>query len=431
MKRKLSTLERLIDGNIAFIVGVEGSIAPACLRRALAAVQRKHPALRMLMREEAGVPVYEMDAAPEIPLRVVDRTSDADCSREALVEVAAPFGPGQPQLRVVWMRSEERHELVVTAAHRICDGMGVLIVVRELLRGLCGEERLVAYPPVTVQDVIAGSAGKGMWRQRLAAGAVNALFALLPSSRRPLENRAFYLQWQADEALSAALVQRCRDERVSMHSALLMALCEALGSTLGRRAPDRIESPVDARRGRLPALKADMLFFGGGSFRIAARRDAGSDFWAAARELNREIRLKIDRDIAEIPQKYRFCEMIRSPSPGKLRSIVRLGDAVSRNANWNLFSFSNLGNVVLLDGDAPLRVTSLRLYVHSFSARILGIIAHALDGKLQFLYVGDEKCLDRAGAEALRDAFMAVLEKRVGERTASVPEIRALDAATG
>ncbi len=43
------------------------------LRSALSRVQRKHPALRALIRKEADGLYYEADSAPEIPLRIVAR----------------------------------------------------------------------------------------------------------------------------------------------------------------------------------------------------------------------------------------------------------------------------------------------------------------------------------------------------------------------
>jgi hypothetical protein len=173
-------------------------------------------------------------------------------------------------------------------------------------------------------------------------------------------------------------------------------------------------------------LKSDMLFFGGGSFKVDARQQSGNDFWARAREMSREIRLKVEQDVADIPARYQLCEMLDPPSSGKIRSIVRLGDALSRNANWNRFSFSNLGNLVLDDEAAPVRVKRFSLHVHSFATRILGLIAFALHGQLHFIYTGDEKCLDPSRADALGREFMILLEKHVGQSAEASQVERAL-----
>ncbi|MCF7221623.1 condensation domain-containing protein [Marilutibacter chinensis] len=464
MRRELSTIEHLIDGNITYVVGLEGPLTPERLRPALARVQRKHPALRMLTGETGRRRFYEMDAAPEIPLRVVDMDAskagahsaggtamDELRRREIQAEVTTPFADDQPQLRVAWLRPADgagatESELLVTAQHRICDGMSLLTIVRELLQALHSDAELVPYAPITTRDIIGeldagGRRGNGLWKRRLAAGAVNALLALVPPSGRPLEHHEIHLEWSASQMLSSALRQRCRIESVSVHAALLLVLRETLQSVLGRDGPDWIECPVDARRGRLSVLRSDMLFFGGGSFRVDARQPPATDFWAQAREMSREIRQKVDQDVAGIPARYQFCEMLTPPSAGRIRSIVRLGDALSRNANWDRFSFSNLGNIVLDDvvpedggpdgivpddtsaGTRPrIRVTRFGLHVHSFATRILGLIAFSLHGQLHFIYTGDEKCLDRRRAEALGHAFMTLLERHVGQGMATFQE---------
>jgi len=436
MKRKLSTIERLIDGNITYVTGIEGHLTLERLRSALARVHRKHPALRMLIREEAGELFYEMDAAKAIPLRVVDGLSDEDCAREYRTEVTTAFPHGQPQLRLVWLQRSskargEDNELLFTATHRICDGMSMLTLVREVLRALHSDDELVPYAAVTLRDIIGDVRDKSLWKRKLAARLVNGLLALVPPSSRPFENKEIYLEWEASRALTSALKQRCKSEDVSIHAALLIVLSEALQSRLGKNGPKWIESPVDARRGRLSALKSDMLFFGGGSFKVRAEQKSERDFWVRAREMTQEIRWKVERDMVDIPSKYQFCEMLRPPSSGKIRSIVQLGDALSRNGNWNQFSFSNLGNVAMDDEDAPIRVKGLRVYVHSFAIRILGLITFALHGQLHFIYIGDQKCLSQAQADALSGEFMALLQRHVLGNTQASPAMGTLDAVAG
>ena len=78
MRRKLSTAEYLIECNLAAVVTLEGSLSLVPLRSALARVQRKHPALRALIRKEADGLYYEEASAPKIPLRVALRVADDD-----------------------------------------------------------------------------------------------------------------------------------------------------------------------------------------------------------------------------------------------------------------------------------------------------------------------------------------------------------------
>jgi hypothetical protein len=170
---------------------------------------------------------------------------------------------------------------------------------------------------------------------------------------------------------------------------------------------------MDARRGRLAALKSDMLFFGGGSLVIPTGQARELDFWARAREIHEQIRRDIERELLNIPGRYHFFEMLRPLPNAQMRSMVRLGDALKINGSWNRFALSNLGNVVVSHSDAPFQVKDLRLYVHSFNIRLLGLVAYALNGEMRFYFVSDEKCLSFKQAEGLKREFMALLRAQL------------------
>jgi hypothetical protein len=180
-----------------------------------------------------------------------------------------------------------------------------------------------------------------------------------------------------------------------------------------KKAPAWIESPMDARRGRLAALKSDMLFFGGGSLTIPTGQSPELDFWERAREINEQIRRDIEQEMLNIPGRYHFFEMLRPLPSAQMQSVVRVADALKINGSWNRFALSNLGNVVVSDSDAPFRVKDLRLYVHSFNIRLLGLVAYALNGEMRFYFVSDEKCLSFKQAGALKREFMALLRQQL------------------
>jgi len=94
---------------------------------------------------------------------------------------------------------------------------------------------------------------------------------------------------------------------------------------------------------------------------------------------------------------------------------MRLGDALMFNGSWNRFGLSNLGNVVVTDSDAPFQLKDLRLYVHSFNIRMLGLIPYTVNGEMHFYWVSDEKCMSRSQVDALKCEFMALLQNQVRE----------------
>ena len=413
MKRKLSTIEHVLDGNLTCVVRLEGRIDADRLRCALARVQRKHPALRALIREERDGLYYEADTAAEIPLRFVPLATEDDHRRECRIELTTEFAYDQPQLRVVWLRSERASDLLLTTSHKICDGTSIFIIARELLRLLHTDEEPISYEPVTVRDIIADYAPPHPWKRKLAAGLLNGVLRLVPGLDLAPESAEYYLEWKADRALSDALRQRCKAEGVSVHAALLLGLDRGLYAVFGEKLPMWIDTQIDPRRGRFAALQDDMLFLGGGSFKVRPGRMPAAEFWERARALNREMRKQIDQEIRDIPSRFHFFEMLRPITGRQMHVIMRMIYALNRSGSLSHFAISNLGSVVLGDSNAPFRVTDLRLYVHSFKTRALGWFVYTFNGELRFCSVSHEKCMSPSQVNALKESFMTLLEHQV------------------
>lgn len=410
-RRKLSTIEHVLDGNLVCSVRLEGSLSLHQLRSALARVQHKHPVLCALIREEADGLYYEADCAPEIPLRFILRASEDDYQRECQTELTTDFAYDQPQLRAVCLQSERESDLMLTTSHRICDGMSVLIILREVLRSLHTDEELIPYKPITTQDIIGDYQPPQLWERKLKAFLLNSLLPLVPNSRRAPENNEHYLEWKADRALTDALKQRCKAEGVSVHAALIVTLARALFAVFGRKSPKWIGNQIDPRRGRFPALKSDMLFFGGGSFKISTEEAPKVQFWARVRAINEQMPRLIKEEVLTIPDRFHFFEMLRPLPNGKIRMILRLTDALKTSNRLTGFALSNLGNIAISDSDALFRVKDLRLFVHSFKTKALGLITYTLNGEMCFNCVADEKCMSRAQTDALKREFMALLHR--------------------
>ncbi|AEU38339.1 condensation domain-containing protein [Granulicella mallensis] len=424
MKRKLSAIECMIDGNIVYMVRLEGSFQVDRLREALARVQRKHPALRMVLRKQKDGLYYEENCAPDVPLRIVPRIAEDDYKRESLTELGTAFVEDRSLLRAVWLPAETESDLLLVTSHRICDGMSMLTIVREVLFALHSDQELVPYEPITAKVMIGDYEPPQPWKRKLIASLLNNALRLLPASRRPLENKEYALEWGVGQALTDALKQRCKAEGVSIHAALVIALDRALLQVLGeKKLPGWIESPMDARRGRLASLKSDMLFFGGGSLKMRTGQASEEEFWTKGRSVHEEIRRMIDQEMEAIPGRYSFNELLRPVPHGRIQTMVQLGDALKVNGSWNRMALSNLGNVAVSDSSAPFRVKDLRLYVHSFNFRLLGIVAYAFNGEMRFYYVGDEKCLSVEQANALKNEFMTQLQRQVAPLQEAAKEV--------
>jgi hypothetical protein len=388
-------------------------------------VQRKHPALRTLIRVERDGLYYEIDSAPEIPMRILPRATEDDYRRECRSELTTEFAYDKPQLRAVWLWSEWESDLLLTTSHKICDGASILIIAREVLRSLHTDEGLISYEPVKVQDIIGNYKPTQLWKRKLAAWLLNGVLRLVPGLNLAPEKCEYYLEWKADRALSDALKQRCREEGVSVHAALLVALDRALFAVFGKRLPTWIDNQVDPRRGRFAALKGDRLFLGGGSFKVRAGQAPEAEFWARVRATGEEMRGLIDQEIRNIPSRFHFFEMLRPITGRQAHVVMRIIYALNLNGRLSHFALSNLGNVVISDSDVPFRVKDLRLYVHSFKTKALGWITYTFNGEMRFCCVSHEKCMSPSQVNALKQSFMILLEDQVMQPTGCAREIHA------
>jgi hypothetical protein len=416
-KRKLSTVEHTAECNIVCGVRLEGSFSADRLRSALARVQRKHPALRALIREESDGLYYEADSAPEIPLRIVPRVTEDDYRRECQTELTTGFVYDQPQLRAVWLRSEVENDLLLATSHRICDGMSIFTIAREVLRSLHTDEELVPYEPVTVHDIIGDYRPPQLWKRKLAAGLVNGLLRLVPSSRRAPQVDEHSLEWRAGQAHSNALKQRCKMEGVSVHAMLVVALDRALVAVFGKeKAPEYIDNPIDLRRRLGPAaLKSDTLFLAGGGFTMPTGKALDVEFWARACAVQEEMRERIEKELRDIPGRFHFFEMLRKPSGGQVQWMVQMYYAFRMKARLDKFPLSNLGNITILDSDAPFRLKDLRLYVHAFRMGAVGLVTYTVNGEMRFYCISDERCMTRGQMSALEQEFMSLLRRQTAQ----------------
>jgi hypothetical protein len=417
MKRKLSRIEHILDGNLVCFVRLEGNIHLDQLRSALGRVQRKHPALRALIREEADGLYYEADTAPEIPLRIVRRVAEDDYRRECQAELTTEFPYDEPQLRVVWMPGELEGDLVFATSHRICDGMSLLILVKDILRCLYCQEELVPYEAITMQDIIRDYRPPRAWKRKLTVTLINGMLRLVPNSRRAPENNDHYLEWSAGRPLSESLRQRSKAEGVSVHSALVVALDRALLAVFGDKSPKWIDNQIDPRRGRFAALKNDRLFLGGGGFKVLTGQSPDVEFWARARTIHQDMPKQIEQEILKIPARFQFFEMLRPVTPGQVQSIMWINDTFRSNGKLKSFALSNYGKIELVGSDAPFRLKDFRTYVHSFKTKVLGMIPYTFNGEMCFYCVSHKSLMNPSQMEAIRHEFMTVLREQATQAT--------------
>lgn len=159
--RPLSGFERLflafdkINGfNFGIAVGFRGVISDVRWKRAFDQVQNRNPLLNAGINEDdPHAPFFVSGAMFAIPLTFQRRISSTEWQRVMESDIAKPFDLASgPLLRAAVLQDEKNCDLVITANHVVIDGMGVLALVRDLLRALAGERLTVGSIPPSAEE---------------------------------------------------------------------------------------------------------------------------------------------------------------------------------------------------------------------------------------------------------------------------------------
>jgi hypothetical protein len=260
---------------------------------ALDAVQRRHPLLSAHIEDdpETGLGFYQANPAASIGLTFL---CDADQAWQAIAaqELTRPFdSAAAPLVRATLVTQGQSSALLLTFDHVISDGISAVLVLNDLVAALNGQP-LAALPlPDSLEELAT---------RRLGAVHITAMSTDVgdprmgvPTSIRPFDASPPYLHRIAlGRDATARLHERCREERTTVHAAIVAAASRARSAVCGDEFV-RTYTPINAR---------DLVDQGAGcclsiSFACTGMPPAdGNSFWDQARQTG--DRLKMARSAA-------------------------------------------------------------------------------------------------------------------------------------
>jgi len=263
-QEQLWVIDQLAPGSPAYNIveglRLSGPLDVAALERALAAVVRRHEALRTTFRAATadGRPVQVIAPALAVPLRVVDlgalpaATREAAAQERAAEEARLPFDFGRgPLLRATLLRLDAgAHLLVLVVHHIVADGWSMGLLIRELAAcyaaAVDGAEAPAELPVLPVQYADFARQQRewlrgeniadhlAYWTQQLG-GMPDSLDLPADRPRPPVQTfRGAWYEFALPAELYAAIVRLSQKERVTPFMTLLAAFQALLHRYTGR-----------------------------------------------------------------------------------------------------------------------------------------------------------------------------------------------------
>ena len=426
--RPLLLLERTMyrEGCTAFTsvftIKLLGSLDEMQLRRALRALQAKHPLLRCVVEYIDGRPYFvAQDRPAPIPLSIVERRGDDDWQHHVRREWTVPLGlVREPLARFVWLREAHASELILMAHHCICDGQSGMNLLEECLRAYDDPECETLDALNTVEDLVPAYIRQDRRFQRRVRWKMRLLrLGLLLKRKKAGETRSsiaseqmYFQRWRLDEPTSQSIMDRCKTESVTVLAGATAAFLRAFHEIRGSNELRKAYTMVNVRR-FLPQLKSDALFGIAPGVELSLKNvplgeltEAG--FWESARAIKADMVQRVDRLGAGL---YEYLVGLESLHD-QYDSLVGDTDGASTVRHLTL---SNMGRL-----DLPTQYRTFTLET-VYSPLVMvsptpanTVILSSFASRLEFAIVSDTQSLPQAQATAIQQRAMFILRNCAG-----------------
>lgn len=313
--RKVSNLERVFlwnpNCNVVMNTRIKGNISPEKLSQTLERIRHMHPLIgAKIVFDEKNEAWFSTDNVPLPTIKKVHRASDTTWFEELQHEIQKPFNlETGPMIRFLLSYSEEMSDLVIICNHSICDGMALVYLVRDLLKGYINpkEENKVIHPP-NIMDLIPKS---GFSFSSIMAGVLakyaNWKWEKNPYYFTPQDYVAIQTEYWENNFFKTVLLELnphetgnlskiCKKNDVSIGSAVTTAFIAAHEDIVGPFSKNKkqISVPFDLRRhGNAPI--GDVFCLSVGAPRFSYNYNAKKSFWENVSSLHNEIHKRVKK----------------------------------------------------------------------------------------------------------------------------------------
>jgi Phthiocerol/phthiodiolone dimycocerosyl transferase C-terminus/Condensation domain len=432
MEKYFWILDRVCRTNFIMHARVRGVLNEKIMRRALNAIQARHPLLRVRIERVGWNNLrFCSDRVPEIPLRVADALP-GEWTREAEKDLNAIFSTRMgPLVRATLVRHDtDSSTALLTFHHSIGDGMSGAYLMRDLIgsAALASTDEDPGLPllePTKELDTYFPPWARGFsGRWKNMAFGVRTFAPMLYWGRptvpvfdrkAPFEQRkACILARTLSPETVGALHETARTNGTTLHGALLAAQVLAIARDRGltEKRPFFVGSPVNLRSRLTPPVEEDVGFFVTMGVSIN-RCNADSEFWPLAREIRQSLWNCVERGD---PFVFRYQQKDLSRISA-LTGIGPLGAKTYATLSSKLsaggMGFSNIGRVSIEAVKGPFKIESLGFAASGSTFSPFVTFGATIESLTTWNFVGMEPLMGREHTRKIADLAVKILKEAI------------------
>ncbi len=268
LKHKMGVMREYFrkPNNIALIATIKGEINEDDLRDALKKITKIHPltGVRVVIDSDQDAWFTDEDVPPA-PLKIIKRRSERQSIGTVEKEHEIPFDFNKgPLIRFVLLKSEEVSDIIIICQHSICDGLSLTILLQDIIFLLDNPttkiKKVNAVFPISDNFQIPFRVKLRLLKNKFIMNRINRKWddqALLFDDEDYQNVHEAYFQkfrykivnLNLSEEETSNLIAKCRENQVTVNSAISVALLSGRKNIRGNSVQDdsTVQIAVDIR----------------------------------------------------------------------------------------------------------------------------------------------------------------------------------------
>lgn len=308
MERKISPVERIFARSpyaiVTMVARIKGNVSENMLRDAVKKVQTRHENLRVrILEDKDHVQFFTSNKVEEIPIEVISRESDDHWIRVSNQAYMIPFEfELRPAIRFILLQSSTASELIILCHHIICDGLSLAYLARDILIHLGNPNREVELLPEVVpvdKDNLPKEASinsvikyflnriNKKWRKNPTYFDQEDYLSLNLAYWKNFKHQIVSVE--LSKAETTGLVDRCRNEKITVNTAITSAFVAAQSIIQGKKANPNIAIATSVRNHLSKPAGEAMGYFAGG-VSLEYKYNQKMTFWDNSRKLHQKLK---------------------------------------------------------------------------------------------------------------------------------------------